>query len=155
VDSVHGSWTSAGRGPLWTGHHGWPWKSPELGLVAASGHDVGTVGTKRRRVGGVGIFTGGGAAFYWAKARRGRPGAFNGRHQCLSLKAPVTRVKRVGRGCDCGQLMRGQVKSGKGRSLGLRGAGAREGVAPMTRVARWGGNGASAGSGCWPLDVLG
>jgi hypothetical protein len=40
---------------------------------------VGVVGTKRRRVGGVEIFTGGGAAFYRAEARRGRPGALNGR----------------------------------------------------------------------------
>jgi hypothetical protein len=41
---------------------------------------------------------------------RGRRGAeasgLHGRRQCLDLKAPVTRVKR-GRGCDCGQLMRG------------------------------------------------
>jgi hypothetical protein len=31
-----------------------------------------------------------------------------------------------GEGCDCGQLMRGRVKRGKGRSLGLHGAGGRE-----------------------------
>jgi hypothetical protein len=49
------------------------------GTLAEKGDGVGVVGTKRRRVGGVGIFTGGGAAFYRAKARRGRPGAFNGR----------------------------------------------------------------------------
>jgi hypothetical protein len=40
---------------------------------------VGAMGTKRRRVGGVGTFTGGGAVFYRAKVRPGRPGAFNGR----------------------------------------------------------------------------
>jgi hypothetical protein len=33
---------------------------------------------KRRSVGGVGVFTEGGAAFYRAEVRRGRPGAFNG-----------------------------------------------------------------------------
>jgi hypothetical protein len=38
MDSVHGSWTSVGRGPWWTGHHGQPWSSPELGLAAAPGH---------------------------------------------------------------------------------------------------------------------
>jgi hypothetical protein len=49
---------------------------------ARNGDDVGTVGTKRR-VGVVGIFIGGGAAFYRAEARLGRLGrlgAFNGRH---------------------------------------------------------------------------
>jgi hypothetical protein len=38
VDSVHGSWTSAGCGPCWTGHHGRPWSSSELGLAAALSH---------------------------------------------------------------------------------------------------------------------
>jgi hypothetical protein len=38
MDSVHGSWTSAVRGPWWTGQHSQPWSSPELGLVAPSGH---------------------------------------------------------------------------------------------------------------------
>jgi hypothetical protein len=33
----------------------------------------------KRSVGGVGVFTEGGAAFYRAEARRGRPSAFNGR----------------------------------------------------------------------------
>jgi hypothetical protein len=104
VDSVHGSWTSAWRCPWWTDHHGRPWCSTDLGLVAALGHGclprggekkegttgiqlclvprrdgVGAMGTKRRRVGGVGTFTGGGAVFYRAKVRPGRPGAFNGR----------------------------------------------------------------------------
>jgi hypothetical protein len=37
-------------------------------------------------------------AFYRAKARQGRPGAFNGRRQCLGLKAPVTGVKSGGGG---------------------------------------------------------
>jgi hypothetical protein len=46
--------------------------------LARKGDGVGAVGTKRRRVGGVGILTGGGAAFYRAEARQGRPGAFNG-----------------------------------------------------------------------------
>jgi hypothetical protein len=40
MGSVHGSWTSVGRGPWCTGHHGWPWSLPELGLAAAPGHDV-------------------------------------------------------------------------------------------------------------------
>jgi hypothetical protein len=48
------------------------------GTLARKGDGVGTVGTKRRRGLGVGIFTEGGAAFYRAKARWGRPGAFNG-----------------------------------------------------------------------------
>jgi hypothetical protein len=43
--------------------------------------------------------------------------------------------------CNCGQLMRGRVKRGKGRSLGLHGASGREGVAHR------GGGGVSAGSG--------
>jgi hypothetical protein len=46
---------------------------------ARKGDGVGTVGTKRRRVGGVRIFTNGGAAFYRAEARRGRLDAFNSR----------------------------------------------------------------------------
>jgi hypothetical protein len=49
------------------------------GTMTRKGDSVGTVGTKRWRVGGVGTFTGGGAAFYRAEARWGRPGAFNGR----------------------------------------------------------------------------
>jgi hypothetical protein len=40
------------------------------GTSAWKSDDVGAVGTKRR-VGGVGIFTGGGAAFYRVEARRG------------------------------------------------------------------------------------
>jgi hypothetical protein len=35
VDSVHGSWTSAGRGPRWTDHHGRPQSSTELGRAVA------------------------------------------------------------------------------------------------------------------------
>jgi hypothetical protein len=38
VDSVHGSGTSAGRGPRWTNHHGQPQSSTELGQAAAPGH---------------------------------------------------------------------------------------------------------------------
>jgi hypothetical protein len=45
---------------------------------ARKGDDVGVVRAKRRRVGGVGIFTAGGATFYRAEARRERSGAFNG-----------------------------------------------------------------------------
>jgi hypothetical protein len=43
--------------------------------------------------------------------------------------------------------MRGRVKKGMGRSLGLHGIGGREGAAPMVRVACRGGGGAIAGSG--------
>jgi hypothetical protein len=38
VDLVHKLWTSAGHDPWWTGQHGCPWSSLELGLVAALGH---------------------------------------------------------------------------------------------------------------------
>jgi hypothetical protein len=41
---------------------------------------MGTVRAMRSSVGGVGVFTEGGLAFYRAEARWGRPGAFNGRH---------------------------------------------------------------------------
>jgi hypothetical protein len=50
------------------------------GTSAQMGDDVGMMVTKRRRVGDVGIFTGGRAAIYRVEARRGRLGAFNGRH---------------------------------------------------------------------------
>jgi hypothetical protein len=69
----------------------------------------------------------------------------HGQRQCLGFMALVIGVK-MGRGCDCCQLMRGQVKKGKSRSLGLHGIGGREGAAHMVRVARRGGSGASAGS---------
>jgi hypothetical protein len=49
------------------------------GASVQKGSVDGTVRAKRRRIGGVGVFTEGGAAFYRAEARRGRPGAFNGR----------------------------------------------------------------------------
>jgi hypothetical protein len=49
------------------------------GTSAQKGDGVGAVRAKRRSVGGVGLFTLGGAAFYRPEARRGRPGAFNGR----------------------------------------------------------------------------
>jgi hypothetical protein len=41
------------------------------GALAWNGDDAGVVGNRRRRVGGVGSFTGGVAAFYRAEARRG------------------------------------------------------------------------------------
>jgi hypothetical protein len=46
---------------------------------ARKGDGEGALRAKRRSVGGVGVFTEGGAAFYWAEVRRGRPSAFNGR----------------------------------------------------------------------------
>jgi hypothetical protein len=49
------------------------------GASAWKGGGDSTVRPKRRSVRGVGVFTEGGAAFYRAEARRGRPGAFNGR----------------------------------------------------------------------------
>jgi hypothetical protein len=52
------------------------------------GDGKGMLRAKRRSVGGVGVFTAGGAAFYKVEARRGRPSAFNG----PGLKAPVTGV---------------------------------------------------------------
>jgi hypothetical protein len=48
------------------------------GASAQKGGDEGMVRAKRRSTGGVGIFTEGGAAFYRAEVRRGRPGAFSG-----------------------------------------------------------------------------
>jgi hypothetical protein len=50
------------------------------GASARKGDDEGVLRAKRRSVGGVGVFTVGGAAFYRVEARRGRPSAFNGRH---------------------------------------------------------------------------
>jgi hypothetical protein len=47
--------------------------------LARMGGGQGTARAKRWSAGGVGVFTEGGAAFYRAEARRGRPGAFNGR----------------------------------------------------------------------------
>jgi hypothetical protein len=70
----------------------------------------------------------------------------HGRHQCLGLKASVTRVKR-GRGCHYDQFMSCQVKRGKSRSSGLHGIGGRDGAAHMARVARRGGGGVRTGSG--------
>jgi hypothetical protein len=49
------------------------------GASAQKGSGEGTVRAKRRSAGGVGVFTEGGAAFYRAEVRRGRPGDFNGR----------------------------------------------------------------------------
>jgi hypothetical protein len=48
------------------------------GVLARKGGGEGTVRAKRRSAGGVGVFTEGGATFYRAEVRRGRPGAFNG-----------------------------------------------------------------------------
>jgi hypothetical protein len=49
------------------------------GTSARKSGGVGAVRAKRRSVGGVGVFTVGGVAFCRAEARRGKPGAFNGR----------------------------------------------------------------------------
>jgi hypothetical protein len=49
------------------------------GASAQKGDGEGALRAKRRSVGGVGVFTEGGAAFYRVEARRGRPSAFNGR----------------------------------------------------------------------------
>jgi hypothetical protein len=48
------------------------------GASAWKGDNEGAFWAKRRSVGGVGVFTEGGAAFYRAEARRGRPSALNG-----------------------------------------------------------------------------
>jgi hypothetical protein len=48
------------------------------GALTRKGDGEGALRAKRRSVGGVGVFTEGGAAFYRAEARRGRPSAFNG-----------------------------------------------------------------------------
>jgi hypothetical protein len=50
------------------------------GASARDGDDAGAMRTRRRRVGGVGIFIGGRVTFYREEAGWGRPGAFNG--QC-------------------------------------------------------------------------
>jgi hypothetical protein len=44
------------------------------GATAQKGGSEGTVRAKRRSAGGVGVFTEGGAAFYWEEARRGEAG---------------------------------------------------------------------------------
>jgi hypothetical protein len=49
------------------------------GASARKGDGEGALRAKRRSVGGVGVFTKGGVAFYRVEARRGRPSAFNGR----------------------------------------------------------------------------
>jgi hypothetical protein len=48
------------------------------GASAQKGDDEGALRAKRRSIGGVGVFTEGGAAFYRVEMRRGRPSAFNG-----------------------------------------------------------------------------
>jgi hypothetical protein len=62
--------------------------------LARNGGIVGTVRAERRRVGGQGIFTRGGAAFYRVEVRPGRSGAFN----APGLKAPVTKGLKRGEG---------------------------------------------------------
>jgi hypothetical protein len=49
------------------------------GASARKGDGENALRAKRKSVGGVGVFTEGGADFYRAEARRGRPSAFNGR----------------------------------------------------------------------------
>jgi hypothetical protein len=49
------------------------------GASARKGDDEGALRAKGGSVGGVGVFTEGGAGVYGAEARRGRPSAFNGR----------------------------------------------------------------------------
>jgi hypothetical protein len=44
VNSVHGSWTSAGWGPRWTQNRGGGGGSPELLLLAGAGHDGSSCG---------------------------------------------------------------------------------------------------------------
>jgi hypothetical protein len=51
----------------------------DSGTSVQKGGGGGMLRAKRRSVGGVGVSTVGGAAFYRVEARRGRPGAFNGR----------------------------------------------------------------------------
>jgi hypothetical protein len=49
------------------------------GASTRKGDGEGALRAKRGSVGGVGVFTEGGAGFYRAEARRGRPSSFNGR----------------------------------------------------------------------------
>jgi hypothetical protein len=49
------------------------------GASARNGDGKGTLRAKRSSVGGVGVFIEGGAAFYRAEVRQGRPSAINGR----------------------------------------------------------------------------
>jgi hypothetical protein len=49
------------------------------GALAQMGDGEGVLRAKRGSVGGVGVFTEGGAAFYRVEARQGRSSAFNGR----------------------------------------------------------------------------
>jgi hypothetical protein len=50
IDSIHGSWTSAGHGPWWIDHHGRPQSSMELGRVVTPGHD--NIAARRENGGG-------------------------------------------------------------------------------------------------------
>jgi hypothetical protein len=54
---------------------------------AQKGDGEGALRAKRGSVEGVGVFTEGGASFYRAEARRGRPSTFNGR-RCRSFNGP-------------------------------------------------------------------
>jgi hypothetical protein len=49
------------------------------GASAQKGDSEGALRAKRGSVRGMGVFTEGGACFYRAEARRGRPSTFNGR----------------------------------------------------------------------------
>jgi hypothetical protein len=84
-----GPWRLAARWGKEGGHHGESnlanteaWKAARKwhtgGRTSArKGGGVGVVRAKRRSIGGVRVFTVGGAAFYRAELKRGRPGAFN------------------------------------------------------------------------------
>jgi hypothetical protein len=60
----------------WKAARGW---LPGGGVLAQKGGGDDTVRARRRSAGGVGVFIEGEEAFYRAEARRGSPGAFNGR----------------------------------------------------------------------------
>jgi hypothetical protein len=77
-----------GRGERWAGEFNdgvaMVWEAVEGcltdgGASAQKAGGGGTLRAKRRSIGGVGVFTEGGAALYRVEARRGWPGAFNGR----------------------------------------------------------------------------
>jgi hypothetical protein len=65
------------------------------GASTRKGGGEGTLRAKRRNVGGAGVFTEGGVAFYRVELRWGWPGSFNVRHlrslNAPGLKALVTR----------------------------------------------------------------
>jgi hypothetical protein len=98
VDSVHGSWTSIGRGPRWTDHHGQPQSSTELARAAASGHGCppevaqwgeGCVGSPSR------------ASPARGRQCGGRAMAVKKRHRRHSVRAALghgVKIRREGRG---------------------------------------------------------